>query len=148
MVPALFAFALISGAGHIAAGTLNVDGPDGSVAALPMPERQALCLHWAHSVTGGPVADCFENRGGQLVLTRSFLHDFAAGLGMHPERGSLVSAPGGGYWIEGIDMALPRNRLVLRTGGDAVGHRLRSADGTETALPPRARLVLTLTPLD
>ena len=147
MVPALFAFAL-AGAGPVAAGVLTAEGPEGPVARLPMPEGEELCLHWAHSVTGGAVADCFRNRGGQLVLTRSFLHDFAAGLGMHPERGTLVSAPDGGYWIEGIDMALPGNRLVLRTGSDAVGHHLRAPDGTRTPLPLRVRLVLTLTPLD
>lgn len=144
---ALFALAVLAGPSSVA-GTLVIDTPDGPFASAPMPEGQELCLEWAHSVTGGAVADCFENRAGQMVLTRSFLHDFAAGLGMHPERGTLVSAPGGGYWIEGLDTALPGNRLVLRSGGAAVGHRLTLPDGTGLALPHRTRLVLTLTPAD
>ena len=148
-VPALRALALALWLPlPLAAGTLDVTSPDGPVAQLPMPEAQETCLHWAHSVTGGAVADCFENRAGQLVLTRSFLHDFAAGLGTHPDRGTLVSAPGGGYWIEGIDMALPGNRLVLRTGGATVGHSLRTPGNAASVLPQRTRLVLTLTPCD
>ncbi|MFD1914211.1 DUF1850 domain-containing protein [Halodurantibacterium flavum] len=85
------------------------------------------CLHWSHSVTGGAVADCFVGRDGQLFLTRSFLHDAAAGLGHIPGRGVLRDVPGG-YWIDGIDEPLPGNRLRLRVGGPTVGHELRSGD--------------------
>lgn len=114
------------------------------VATVPLPEGAQACLHWAHSVTGGAVADCFRNRRGQLILARSFLHDFAAGLGTHPDKGTLVPAPAGGYWIEGLDLALPGNRLVLRSGSAAVGHRLVPEDGPAITLPLRTRLVLTL----
>ncbi len=88
---------------------------------------EEICLEWAHSVTGGAVADCFENRAGKLVLTRSFLHDFAAGLGEVAGRGRLVSAQGGGYWIVGIDEEISGNALPLRVGAPKVGHILRSA---------------------
>ncbi|WP_420793546.1 DUF1850 domain-containing protein [Roseinatronobacter alkalisoli] len=73
---------------------LLVSTPEAAVALAPLPKGSETCLHWAHSVTGGLVTDCFENRDAQLVLTRSFLHDFSAGLGMHPQRGTLVAAPG------------------------------------------------------
>lgn len=88
---------------------------------------EEICLEWAHSVTGGAVADCFENRAGKLVLTRAFLHDFAAGLGEVAGRGHLVSAQGGGYWIVGIDEEISDNALPLRVGAPTVGHMLRSA---------------------
>ncbi len=120
---------------------------EGSVLrTLPLPEDQEICLTWAHSVTGGKVADCFENRAGQLVLTRSYLHDFAAGLGEVEGRGKLTSAPGGGYWIEDMDEPLPDNRLHLRVGAPQVGHRLtgREVDIPLSELAPGARAILTL----
>ncbi|MDD7971196.1 DUF1850 domain-containing protein [Roseinatronobacter alkalisoli] len=94
---------------------------------LPMPEGAEICLRWAHSVTGGAVADCFENRAGQLTLTRSYLHDFAAGLGEVTGRGSLIPAQGGGYWIVGMDEVIPANSLSLRIGSVQTGHRLTDA---------------------
>ena len=97
------------------------------LAQLPMREGAEICLRWSHSVTGGAVADCFENRAGQLTLTRSFLHDFAAGLGEVAGRGRLVSAPRGGYWIVDINEAMPANSLNLRNGSDRVGHILAAA---------------------
>ena len=113
---------------------------------LPLPQGQELCLSWAHSVTGGEVADCFENRAGHLLLTRSYLHDFAAGLGEVAGRGQLVAAPGGGYWIEGMDEPLPGNSLTLRIGAPRVGHVLRGArhqiDLSAKAPGARARLTL------
>lgn len=110
------------------------------LAEWPMPEGAELQLSWAHSVTGGPVADCFIHSGGRLVLTRSYLHDFAAGLGEVQGRGRLVSAPEGGYWIEGIDMALPDNRLSLRIGAAQVGHMLRQGAGACDPDPAAAGL--------
>jgi hypothetical protein len=105
-----------------------VIGPGGTeVARL---DADAFCLHWAHSVTGGAVADCFEVRAGTLVLTRSYLHDFAAGLGHLPGRGTQRAAKGGGYWIEGIDEPVPGNTLVLRVGAPRVGHTLVAGDTT------------------
>ncbi len=122
---------------------------DGSVLrTLPLPEGQELCLTWAHSVTGGKVADCFENLAGQLVLTRSYLHDFAAGLGEVAGRGRLVPATGGGYWIEQMNEPLPDNTLTLRIGSARVGHVLRMADHVIplSELAPGARALLILAP--
>lgn len=105
---------------------LQVSSAEGqSLGTLPMPQGAEICLGWAHSVTGGRVSDCFENRSGRLVLTRSYLHDFAAGLGEVPGRGTLITAKGGGYWIVGIDENMPDDRLRLRVGSRQVGHVLR-----------------------
>ena len=113
---------------------------------LPLPQGQELCLSWAHSVTGGEVADCFENRAGQFVLTRSFLHDFAAGLGEVTGRGRLAPAPGGGYWIDDINEPLPGNSLRLRIGAARVGHQLATGDTVIplSELAPEAQAILTL----
>ena len=125
---------------------LKVHTDDNVLATLPLPEGQEACLSWAHSVTGGKVADCFENRAGHLVLTRSYLHDFAAGLGEVPGRGVLISAPEGGYWIEHMDEPMPDNALTLRIGSARVGHRLTTDDTmlplSELAPGKRARLTL------
>jgi hypothetical protein len=94
------------------------------IGQLRFDAGQEICLSWSHSVTGGPVSDCFENRDGILMLTRSYLHDFAAGLGEIAGRGTLRSAEGGGYWIEGIDEAIPGNALPLRVGSPRVAHVL------------------------
>lgn len=105
---------------------LIVETREGTVLGqLEFDEGHEICLSWFHSVTGGDVSDCFENRADRLVLTRSFLHDFAAGLGEVAGRGTLVSAKGGGYWIEGINEAMPDNALMLRVGALRVGHILR-----------------------
>jgi hypothetical protein len=94
------------------------------IGTLAFDPAQEICLIWAHSVTGGRVADCFENRSGTMILTRSYLHDFAAGLGEVAGRGTLRPAPEGGYWIDGIDEVIPGNALRLRVGAPAVGHVL------------------------
>jgi hypothetical protein len=82
-----------------------------------------------------------------MILVRSFLHDFAAGLGTVEGRGGrLVSAPGGGYWIEGINEPIPGNALALRVGEQRVGHRLEI--GSETyglsAMAARERVIIRL----
>jgi hypothetical protein len=107
---------------------------------------QELCLSWAHSVTGGAVADCFENKGGQMILTRSYLHDFAAGLGEIEGRGTLRSAQGGGYWIDGIDEQVHGNALHLQVGAPRVDHKLRGQDRTLhlSAMAAGSRLTLRL----
>lgn len=115
---------------------LEVVGAHGSVLArLPLGEGRAFCLHWRHSVTGGPVADCFRidaATGGDgagepvLLLTDSHLHDFAAGLGHLPGRGRQVAAPGGGYRIEAIDEPVPQGRLSLRVGAVSTAHRIEA----------------------
>lgn len=146
---ALAALGLGAGIGSTApAGTLSVEAPGGTLFAEPVPEGAGWCLSWNHSVTGGPVADCFVNNGGQMVLDRSFLHDFAAGLGEVPGRGRLVSAKGGGYWIEAIGEPVKGNALPLRVGRAAVDHRLH-VGGTEHRLSAAAagqRVTLRLAP--
>ena len=137
--------ALFLPAPALADPALQALGPDGAVVVtLPMPQGQEICLHWAHSVTGGEVADCFENRANSLTLTRSYLHDFAAGLGEVQGRGTLKSDPGGGYWITDIDEGLPGNRLALRTGSSAVNHSL-VASTHKVDLPLNSALTLILT---
>lgn len=91
------------------------------------------------------MADCFVNRAGRLVLDRAYLHDFAAGLGEVRGRGTLVAAPEGGYWIMGIDEALPDNRLTLRIGPARVGHRLGDLALSELVPDRRATLELLTT---
>lgn len=147
-----FAALFVPGLACADPATLQLQDAGGAVLAqLPMSAGAEICLRWAHSVTGGAVADCFENRSGTLTLTRSFLHDFAAGLGEVAGRGMLVSAQGGGYWIMGIDEALPDNGLTLRAGSGHVGHRLTTADHDLALLDhvdrgARVRLQLNLTP--
>ena len=126
--------------------TVTVAGAE--IARLPMPHDAEICLTWAHSVTGGAVADCFVNRAGTLVLDRAYLHDFAAGLGEVAGRGTIAPAPQGGYWISGMNEALPDNRLTLRIGPPRVGHVLEGA-GQRIALSdlaPDTRATLRLIP--
>jgi hypothetical protein len=112
-----------------AQSVLDVDTRDGvSLGRMPFGPAQEICLRWNHSVTGGAVADCFENKGGILTLTRSYLHDFAAGLGEVTGRGQLVSAPEGGYWITAINEPVAGNLLSLRVGPARVNHVLTGAD--------------------
>jgi hypothetical protein len=139
----LFGAVLFLPALAMAEPVLEVRLPSGVLlGALSMPAASEICLHWAHSVTGGAVADCFENRDGRLTLTRSYLHDFAAGLGEVPGRGRLVSAPQGGYWITDIGEPLPNNRLDLRVGSARVGHRLETEDSALdlSSIAPRQRV--------
>jgi len=143
----LFGAALFLPMLAIAEPVLEVRLPSGAMlGALPMPAASEICLHWAHSVTGGAVADCFENRSGQLTLTRSYLHDFAAGLGEVQGRGRLVSAPQGGYWIMDIGDPLPDNRINLRVGDATVGHRLEAEDAALdlSSIAPRRRVSVDL----
>lgn len=127
---------------------LRVEYPDGNVLVeTPAPAGTGWCLRWRHSVTGGKVADCFTNDGGRMVLARSFLHDFAAGLGTVEGRGGrLVSAPGGGYWIEGINEPIPGNALALRVGSPRVGHRLEIGGEIHrlSAMAARERVIIRL----
>ncbi|WP_243405124.1 DUF1850 domain-containing protein [Pelagivirga sediminicola] len=107
------------------AGTLQVVGQGGSVLIEDdAPEGAEWCLSWNHSVTGGAVRDCFANRAGRMMLDRSFLHDFAAGLGEVAGRGHIEAAAGGGYWIRNMDEPVQGNALALRVGQRGVDHRL------------------------
>ncbi len=127
---------------------LRVEYPDGNMLIeTPAPAGTDWCLRWRHSVTGGKVADCFTNDGGRMILVRSFLHDFAAGLGTVEGRGGrLVSAPGGGYWIEGINEPIPGNALALRIGSPRVGHRLEIGGEIHrlSAMAARERVIIRL----
>lgn len=116
------------------------------LAEIAFDEGQELCLSWSHSVTGGAVADCFENRKGKMILTRSYLHDFAAGLGEVAGRGALRSAQGGGYWIDGIDEQIHGNALRLQVGAPHVDHKLRGQNRTLhlSAMAAGSRLTLRL----
>ena len=127
---ALSACLILAGLPSLAQGALVVETQAGlEIGQMAFAPGQDICLTWAHSVTGGPVADCFGNKDGTLTLTRSYLHDFAAGLGEVAGRGTLRSASGGGYWIDDIDEPIPGNSLRLRVGAPRVGHVL--TDGTQ-----------------
>ncbi|MDO5528715.1 MAG: DUF1850 domain-containing protein [Paracoccus sp. (in: a-proteobacteria)] len=126
------AFFMLSGAAlgdPLPAERLEVQVGDAPRAALSMPEGAEICLRWNHSVTGGAVADCFAHRGGDLLLVSSYLHDYAAGLGDLPGRGTIAPAPGGGYLITGIDEVMADRRVVLRVGSARVDQRLEAASG-------------------
>ena len=143
----LFGAALFLALPAIADPVLEVHLDTGAVlAGWAMAEGSEACLTWNHSVTGGKVADCFGQTSGKLVLRRSYLHDFAAGLGEVQGRGTLVSSAIGGYWIEGIDEPVADNRLTLRIGAAAVGHQLHLSGQvlplSEIAPHQRARIVL------
>lgn len=112
-----------------ASDRLEVVGDDGRlVVAIPMPEGGRWCLEWNHSVAGFPVLDCYRHHRGRMVLERSHLPDFAAGLDHIPGRGRQVSDGEGGYWIEDIDEPVPGNRYRLRVGSMRVDHRLVTDD--------------------
>jgi hypothetical protein len=125
--PAAFALCLLLAPSAHAddEGWLEVTADNGRrIVSLPMPEGEAWCLEWNHSVAGFPVQDCYRHRDGLMVLERSHQPDFAAGLGHVPGRGRQVSDGEGGYWIEEIDEPVPGNRYHLRVGSPEVNHRL------------------------
>lgn len=140
----LLALALL--AGPAGAGTLVVESGGAVLARAPLPDGAEWCLTWNHSVTGGDVADCFGNAEGAMVLRRSYLHDFAAGLGEVPGRGTIRPAARGGYWIEGIDERV--EPLVLRVGRRETDHRIRLGDGVIplSRLAPGARVTIRVAP--
>lgn len=146
---ALFAGVILIGTPLWAQDVLVVETREGrSLGQLDFDAGQEICLTWAHSVTGGHVADCFENRDGTMMLTRSYLHDFAAGLGEVAGRGTMRSAAGGGYWIDDINEAIPGNALLLRVGAPRVGHMLSGAGQrlNLSAQAAGARVTLRLVP--
>lgn len=116
-----------AGGGAAAGGSLQVVGPEGAVLAdLPLAPDGRWCLHWAHSVTGAPVTDCFRVMGETMLLDATRMEDFSAGLGHLPGRGTLRGREGGGYAVDDMAVPLPDGVLRLRVGGPAVGHRLTS----------------------
>ncbi len=128
-------------------GALTARLDDGTeIARLPVPDGAGWCVLWRHSVRGFEVADCYENRNGAMVLVRSHLPDFAAGLDHIPGRGRQVSDGRGGYWILDLDEPVAGNALVLRPGMASVDHRLRTGDRmvSLSALAPRQRVRIAL----
>jgi hypothetical protein len=119
------------------------DAQGRAVAEMPFDGGE-ICLTWAHSVTGGAVADCFAPRDGQLVLVGSYLHDYAAGLGEVAGRGRVIPAEGGGYWIVEIDEPMPPGGLPLRVGPARVGHKLTGAAGVIDLSAHAANSLVTL----
>ena len=102
--------ALLLLAPAVRADVLSVTRDNGQpVAEVPLPAGSGWCILWNHSVRGFPVADCYENNAGRMVLKRSRLPDVAAGLDHVPGRGRQVSDGRGGYWIEDIDEAVAGN---------------------------------------
>ncbi|MBN2760693.1 MAG: DUF1850 domain-containing protein [Rhodobacteraceae bacterium] len=113
------------------------------VAEMPFDGGE-ICLTWAHSVTGGAVADCFAARDGRLILVGSYLHDYAAGLGEVAGRGRVMPAEDGGYWIVEIDEPMPPGGLPLRIGPARVGHKLTGAAGVVDLSALAANTLVTL----
>lgn len=145
----LFALLFSITAPPVQADTLTATRVDtGEILAIfDVPEGSGWCILWHHSVQGFEVADCYENRYGEMVLTRSHLPDFAAGLGHIIGRGVQVSDNMGGYFIEDIDEAVPTNAYILRPGAGIVDHRI-SIGETEvslSALAARKRVRIALT---
>ncbi len=112
----------------------------------PVADGSRWCIFWNHSVQHFLVRDCFVASEGQMVLERSHQPDFAAGLGHIPGRGTMISAPEGGYWIEDINEPVPANCLRLRVGAPGVDHRIvfNQRDENLSAIAPReaVRIVL------
>jgi hypothetical protein len=123
-LPAALTLALLAAAPASAARLEVVDATGAVALAAPLGPDGRWCLVWNHSVAGIAVRDCFRGDGGRLVLERSHQPDFAAGLGHIPGRGEVVSDAAHGYWIEGIDAAMPATGLPLRVGSARVAHRL------------------------
>ena len=52
--------------------------------ACPFPEGAGWCVLWRHSVEGFEVSDCYENRGGHMVLVRRGIFRFRRRARSHP----------------------------------------------------------------
>lgn len=132
----------------VLAADLVATREDGTeVARLPVPEGTEWCVLWNHSVQGFAVSDCYENRGGRMVLVWSHLPDFAAGLDHIPGRGRQVTDGQGGYFILDINEAVPGDAYVLRPGLGPVNHRLQVGETVVSlsAVAPRERVRIALT---
>jgi len=126
--------------------TATVIETGAEILSADVPEGAGWCVLWHHSVQGFEVEDCYENRAGRMVLVRSHLPDFAAGLDHIPGRGRQVSDGQGGYWIEDLDEAVPGDAYVLRPGAGPVDHRIRIGDRvvslSDAAAHERVRIAL------
>ncbi|MEQ8365419.1 MAG: DUF1850 domain-containing protein [Roseicyclus sp.] len=142
------ALLFLSTPGAALADELVATHEDGrEITRLPVPEGTEWCVLWHHSVQGFEVSDCYENRGGHMVLVHSHLPDFAAGLDHIPGRGRQVSDGQGGYFILDIDEPVPGDAYVLRPGRGTVDHRLQVGDTVVSlsAVAPRERVRIALT---
>ena len=117
------------------------------IARFDVAEGAGWCVLWRHSVQGFGVSDCYENRDGAMVLVKSHMPDFAAGLGHIPDRGRQVSDGSGGYWVLDIDEPVPGNAYILRPGRGSVDHRLQVGEQVVSLsdAAPRARVRIALT---
>lgn len=141
------ALLLLCAAGPSMAAQLVATVDDGrEIARLDVPVGSGWCVLWRHSVQGFEVSDCYENRDGRMVLVRSHLPDFAAGLGHIPGRGTQVSDGAGGYLILDIDEPVPGDAYVLRPGLAPVDHRLQVGETVVSlsAAAPRERVRIAL----
>lgn len=140
---ALLLFTPPAAADSLTATVVNGD----KIAEFNVADGAGWCVLWRHSVQGFEVSDCYENRAGRMVLVKSHLPDFAAGLGHIPGRGRQVSDGQGGYWILEIDEPVPGDAYILRPGRGFVDHRLqvgtRTVSLSEVAPSARVRIALT-----
>ncbi|APE44457.1 hypothetical protein BOO69_14325 [Sulfitobacter alexandrii] len=120
------------------------------IARFDVAPGAGWCVLWHHSVKGFEVSDCYENRGGRMVLVWSHLPDFAAGLDHIPGRGRQVTDGQGGYFILDIDEPVPGDAYVLRPGSGPVDHRIRMGDRVVSlsAVAPRERVRIALVGTD
>lgn len=79
-----------------------------------------------------------------MVLVRSHLLDFVAGLDHIPGRGQQVSDGQGGSLILDIDEPVPGNAYVLRPGTGLVDHRLTIDDRVVSLSAAAARERVTI----
>lgn len=138
---------LWAGTGATQAGVLVATREDGTeILRIPVPEGAEWCVLWRHSVRGFDVSDCYQNRAGRMVLVRTHLPDFAAGLDHIPGRGRQVSDGHGGYWILDINEPVPGDAYVLRPGAGTVNHRLQAGDSVVSlsAIASRERVRIML----
>ena len=147
---ALLALLLSSFTMTAAAGTLTASlaGTGEVLTEAQVAPGDGWCVLWRHSVQGFEVSDCYVYREGRMVLDRSHLPDFAAGLDHIPGRGTQISDGQGGYWIEDLDEPVPGNAYILRPGSMKVDHRLRIGDReiSLSALAEHERVRIALTP--
>tara|TARA_R100000322_G_scaffold117349_7_gene75571 strand:- start:11781 stop:12257 length:477 start_codon:yes stop_codon:yes gene_type:complete len=134
--------------GHAGTLTASLAATGEVLARIEVAQGTGWCVLWRHSVQGFEVEDCYENRSGRMVLHRSHLPDFAAGLDHIPGRGRQISDGQGGYWIEDLDEAVPGNAYILRPGTMNVDHRLRAGETviSLSALAAHERVRIALTP--
>ena len=133
------------------AETLIATRSDGVVIArFHIPEGEGWCINWRHSVQGFEVSDCYLNQGGLMVLDRSHLPDFAAGLDHIPGRGIQLSDGMGGYWIVDLNEPVPGTAYILRPGGPKVDHRITTptAEVSLSAAAYHDRVKIALIPDD